>query len=206
MPQQESSRKEAAGLLAGLDEVGLGAWSGPLTIVVVAFPLDFPPIPGVKDSKKLSRKKREALAPQILEAASFFGIGWAHPQLIDEVGMAKSWQKAASDALNRAPPFECLFVDGERGVKEYEGKQTVEPHGEDKWWQVAAASIVAKVIRDHDMREMSKVYPGYDFEKHVGYGTPDHIKRLLALGPCPYHRKTFLKKLYRQQSYESLWE
>jgi ribonuclease HII len=192
-------------LLAGLDEVGLGCLAGPCTVVIVAFPEDFTPIPGVKDSKKLSRKKREELAPQILKAASFFGIGWAHPQLIDDIGISRAWQKAVNDALQHAPAFGQLFVDGQRRVKGYPGGQTVEPHGEDKWWQVAAASIVAKVSRDHDMREMDKVFPGYGFSKHVGYGTAEHTKQILLMGPSPYHRKTFLKKLYRQQCYEAAW-
>lgn len=202
--QKENSYEGVGGLLAGLDEVGLGCLAGPICIVVVAFPKDFPPIPGVKDSKKLSRKKREKLAPQILKAASFFGIGWSHPQLVDGVGIAKAWQHAANQALKGAPRFDCLYVDGMRRVKSYQGPEVVEPKGEDKWWQVAAASIVAKVSRDHDLREMASIYPGYGFEKHVGYGTKVHTKQILELGPCPYHRMSFLKKLFKQ-SYDELW-
>jgi ribonuclease HII len=198
--QKDISRKEVADLLAGLDEVGMGCLAGPLCIAIVAFPKDFPKIEGVRDSKKLSRTKREKLAPQILEACSFFGIGWAHPQLVDSLGIAKAWQYAATMAVGHLPVVGCLYVDGMRRVTSYVGHQVVEDHGEDKWWQVAAASIVAKVTRDHDMREMDKVYPGYGFAKHVGYGTKDHTQKILAMGPCPYHRKTFLKKLYRQQT------
>lgn len=202
--QKDTFRKEAVGLLAGLDEVGMGCLAGPICIAVVAFPKDFPKIDGVRDSKKLSRKKREQLAPKILKAASCFGIGWAHPEMVDNMGIAKAWQYAATMAMAHLPVFGCLYVDGMRRVASYSGRQIVEDHGEDKWWQVAAASIVAKVSRDHDMREMDKVYPGYGFIKHVGYGTKDHTRKILAMGPCPYHRKTFLKKLYRQ-SYASLW-
>jgi len=202
--QKDIFREGVGSLLAGLDEVGLGSFAGPICVVVVAFPKDFPPIPGVKDSKKLSRKNREKLAPQILKAASFFGIGWAHPQLIDSAGITKAWQHAADQALQGAPRFDCLYVDGMRRVKSYRGPEVVEPHGEDKWWQVAAASIVAKVSRDHDMREMSNIHQGYGFEKHVGYGTKAHINKILELGPCSYHRMTFLKKLYKQ-SYDELW-
>lgn len=194
MPK-ESSRREASGLLAGLDEVGMGCLAGPVCIAIVAFPASYPPIPGVKDSKKLSRKKREELAPIIVRAASYCGVGWCSPQIIDSHGLAYAWQQAAWMALECAPEFDHLFIDGVRPVEGYIRAQSTHIKGEDKFWQIAAASIVAKVSRDRDMMEMAKIYPAYGWEKNSGYGSKTHLKQIRLAGVSPYHRVTFLKKM-----------
>ena len=184
-------------LSGGLDEVGLGSLAGPVCVAVTVYPRDIPPpIEGIKDSKAVSKKKRERLAPLIMESATFVGIGWSSPEYVDLYGISLSWQHAARQALANAPVITTLYVDGERAVKGYQGEQVVAPRLDATNWLVSAASIVAKVSRDHDMSEMSIMYPGYQFEKNAGYGTTYHQQRILDVGSCPYHRKTFLKKLY----------
>ena len=192
MPKASTSNN---GLVAGLDEVGLGALSGPMLIAVAAFPTGSIPIPGVNDSKKLTARKRESLFPVIMERASYVGFGWVHPLLIDQYGMSRCWQMAATEALKHAPSFDRLYVDGMRSVQGYRGNQSTEIKGDARIWQVGAASIIAKVARDRDMVDMARHYPGYKWESNKGYGSNAHWDRLREVGPCPYHRIRFLKKL-----------
>jgi ribonuclease HII len=194
MLRQESSR-EATGLSAGLDEVGRGCLAGPMCVAVAAFPKGATPIPGVDDSKKLSFKKRMELAPIIMKEAVFFGIGWAHPTVIDEYGVTEAWQRACHDALEGAPHLNHLHVDGVIRVDNYIGAQTTYIKGDSLLWEISAASIVAKVIRDLDIIDMSPHYPAYKWEKNMGYGSQAHLDALFRLGPCSYHRGSYLKKV-----------
>jgi len=188
-------------LSAGLDEVGMGCLAGPLCVAVLAFPKGLSPIPGVADSKSLSEKRREELVVPILEAARFIGIGWALPQTIDELGIAGAWQMAARDAVAGLPPRAKLIIDGVRTINGYEGDQRAVEKADVWHWQVSAASIFAKVIRDNDITEMAEQYPAYGWEKNKGYGTKPHRKQILLAGPCPYHRMSFLKKLLKARTY-----
>lgn len=181
-------------LVAGLDEVGVGPWAGPMLVVVAAFSDEDSPHEDVDDSKKVSKKKRLDLAPQIVEAADYLGCGWVSAGEIDNWGMGMAWQLAASRALEDAPKFKELLIDGVRPVHGYTGAQATHTKGESKFWQIAAASIVAKVLRDHEMEYLAESYPAYGFEKHAGYGTQAHQKQLLLAGPCPEHRRLFLRK------------
>ena len=184
-------------LLAGLDECGTGALAGPCTVGVAVFPLNARPIPGVTDSKQLTPAKRRALAPIILEQAVYVGIGWASSATIDSLGLAEAWRRAAMDALELMPQVQNLFIDGIRTVDGYAGKQHTIIKGDAKMWQIGAASIVAKVLRDQEMFDMAKHFPGYGFEQSVGYGTKRHIQALRKLGPCSLHRQTFTLKILR---------
>lgn len=186
-------------LVAGLDEVGMGSLAGPLCIAVTVFPKTKTPITGVTDSKKLSAKKRIVLAPRIVEEAVFVGVGWASSKIIDEWGLAEAWHRAALDALEGMPKVEMLWIDGEREVKGYEGKQTTVVKGDSLLWIIGAASIVAKVARDLTMHELSQSYRGFGWERNSGYGSKEHIARILKGGPSPQHRMTFLKKLFRKK-------
>ena len=192
---QRDDSREATALSAGLDEVGMGTLAGPLTIVVAAFPVGMTPIPGVGDSKKVSKKRRQVLAPIIFDHAAYVGIGWAHPRVIDSLGLAEAWQRAAFDALRNMPPAELLVVDGTRSVQNYRDPQDVVIKADQSVWQVGAASILAKVIRDLHMVDMASCYRGYDWESNAGYGAPKHIAGLHRLGPSSYHRHSFLKKI-----------
>lgn len=186
-------------LVAGLDEVGMGCWAGPLLVVVTAFPEDHEPIEGVTDSKKLSALKREMLAPQIVREASYVGMGWVSAKEIDKHKMANAWQTAAKRALTGAPELEHLRVDGDRGVSSYKGQQSTHVRGESKFWEIAAASVVAKVLRDKEMEYMHEFYPTYGFGKHAGYGTEMHRKQLRLAGPCPLHRMFYLRKFIAKE-------
>jgi ribonuclease HII len=196
MPKEDSS-KEGDVLRGGLDEVGRGCLAGPLTVAVVAFTADHPKIPGVRDSKKLSKAKREELAPIIYKEAAFVGIGWASAQHIDEHGINAAWQSAAMEALEGCPEMN-LIVDGVDLVEEYQGVQEAVVKADDIYWQVSAASVVAKVMRDMEMEYMASYYPAYGWNSNVGYGTKGHRKQILLAGPSPFHRRSFLKKLLRQ--------
>lgn len=186
--------KARVGLNAGLDEVGMGPWAGPVLVVVAAFPFDKAKIPGVTDSKRLSKAKREELAPQIFAEAAFIGCGWATAAEIDKHRLGNAWQMAAKRALDGAPEFVHLLIDGQRKVQNYVGDQRTFVRGELEYWQIAAASVVAKVLRDHEMEYLAEFYPDYGFDTHSGYGTDEHKAKLLEVGPCPEHRLTFLRK------------
>ena len=186
-------------LVAGLDEVGVGALAGPSCCSVVVFPKGATPIKGVTDSKKLSAKKREELAPRIVEEAVFVGVGWASANVIDEWGLAEAWRRMVLDALEGMPRVEDLWIDGERDIKGYEGRQTTVVRGDSLMWIIGAASIVAKVARDRTMRELAESYGGYDWARNMGYGSKAHIAQILKVGPSFQHRKTFLKKLFKKK-------
>ena len=162
-------------LVGGLDEVGVGSLAGPSCCAVVVFPKNSTPIKGVTDSKKLSAKKREELAPRIVEEAVFVGVGWASAKVIDEWGLAEAWRRMVLDALEGMPAVEDLWIDGERDIKGYEGRQTTVVRGDALMWIIGAASIVAKVARDRTMRELAESYGGYDWARNMGYGSKAHI-------------------------------
>jgi ribonuclease HII len=193
---------EQSRLIAGLDEVGYGALAGPLVIVVAAFPHDLLPLERVRDSKKCSKKERERLVEPILEAAIFVNFGFASAKTIDRVGVAEAWQMAACMALEGAPSFHKLIVDGDRGVSSYDGEQEVLPKADALRWQVGAASIVAKVMRDLEMEELASHFPGYGWAQNVGYGTAKHKDGLQRLGPSPLHRLLFLRKWMKKDRNE----
>lgn len=183
----------ARSLPAGLDEVGAGSLAGPVTVAVVAFHEDAAPIEGVRDSKQLSRARRMELAPTIIQQAAYLSIGWASSDFINEHGIWEAWQAACSDAL-QSVEFSTLFVDGVRPVYEYEGRQSTVVRGDDIIWQIAAASIVAKVARDLEMEELGKAFPHYGWDKNAGYGTRSHIEAIKTHGPCYLHRRRFIRK------------
>ena len=185
-------------LCAGLDEVGMGALAGPLVVAVTAFPISMKPIPGVRDSKKLTRLKREQLVPEIMRQAAFVNFGYASARFIDQNGMHRAWNHAACMALEGIPRLHLLIIDGERTVDGWDRNGSgvlVEPKADDSYWEVSAASIVAKVMRDKDMVQMAKNWPAYYFTRNVGYGTQDHYAALRAHGPIEgLHRELFLRK------------
>lgn len=190
----KESSKVQSDLNAGLDEVGMGPWAGPVLVVVAAFSFNKAHIPGVTDSKRLSKSRREELAPQIVAEAAFIGCGWVTAAEVDKHRLGNAWQMAAKRALDGAPEFAHLLIDGQRKVQSYDGNQATFVKGELKFWQIAAASIVAKVLRDHEMDHLAEFYPDYGFARHAGYGTDEHKAQLYKLGPCREHRMTFLRK------------
>lgn len=186
------------GLLAGVDEAGRGPLAGPVCVAAVILDPKCP-IEGLADSKKLSAKKREVLAPLIRERALAWAIAWAEPEEIDRVNILRATMNAmrrAVEGLKVAP--DCVWVDGNRLPDlPYPAEAIVK--GDAKVPAISAASILAKTARDAKMREYAEQYPEYGFERHAGYGTKEHVAALEQFGPTPIHRKTFepVKSLLR---------
>jgi ribonuclease HII len=168
-------------------------------VAVTAFPESRLKITGVRDSKKCSKEQIRILAPMVANEADFLGVGYASAEMINKHGLAYAWQQAANMALSEAPILSLLIVDGQRSVDSYHGKQRVEPKADVNFWQVAAASIVAKHARDADMEELAAHYPGYGWERNVGYGTAEHIDALFRLGVTPFHRFDYAEKAMRNR-------
>lgn len=173
--------------VAGLDEAGRGAWAGPIVVGAVILPPGRYPF---RDSKKLSPKERERLAEEVRRVALAFALGVAGVEEVDRLGVLKATLLAAKRALKG------LSLLPQALVTDYLVLPTslpllAPPKADEHSPTVAAASILAKVHRDGLMAELDRLYPGYGFARHKGYGTPEHQEALLALGPSPVHRKRF---------------
>lgn len=180
--------------IAGIDEVGRGPLAGPVVAAAVILPEDFDVL-GVNDSKKLSEKRREELFIKIKEKAIAWAIGMADNRIIDEINILQATKQAMREAVgNLEVQPEHLLIDAVK-LEDVEVPQTAIIKGDEKSLSVAAASILAKVTRDHMMVDYANEFPGYAFEKNKGYGTKAHYEGLRAQGLCPIHRKTFLKSL-----------
>ncbi len=177
--------------IAGVDEVGRGPLAGPVVCCAVIMPLgDI--IDGVDDSKKLSKKKREALYNKILEKAICYSIKEISPQEIDEINIlnaTKKCMKQCIESLTVTP--DVTLIDAVKIDTNLKTFSIIK--GDAKSYSIGAASIVAKVYRDKLMEEYSKLYPNYGFERNSGYGTKEHITAIKEVGACSIHRKTFIK-------------
>ena len=183
------------GLICGVDEAGRGPLAGPVCAAAVILPKGLV-IPGLNDSKKLSDKRRRELFPIIQQEAVSFGIAFASQEEIDEINILQATflaMRRAMEQLNPQPEF--ALIDGNRETDFGVPCKTV-IKGDSLSANIAAASVLAKVTRDNWMMEAAEKYPGYGFEIHKGYGTKAHYAALEKLGPCPIHRRSFLKKLY----------
>lgn len=176
--------------IAGLDEAGRGPLAGP----VVAAAAVLPPrcrLPGVADSKLLSAARRERLHDLIMERARRVGIGIAEARTVDRLNVLAATHIAMQAAIEQLdPPPELLLIDG-RGLPGARIPQRAVVGGDRICASIAAASILAKVVRDRLMMKLDARYPGYGFGSHKGYATREHLARLAELGPCPEHRLTF---------------
>ncbi len=204
MPEQDmwEFERECAGrglkAVCGCDEAGAGPLAGPVYAAAVILPLGLD-IPGLNDSKKLTEKKREQLFPIIKEQAVAWAVARVEAEEIDRTDILSARMKAmqlAIDAL--AVPADFALIDGNRDKGKSAAITT--PHelivkGDSRSASIAAASVLAKVSRDHWMVETAKEYPEYQFEQHKGYGTKLHYDLLRQYGPSPIHRRTFLKNL-----------
>ncbi len=182
-------------LICGVDEAGRGPLAGPVCAAAVILPKGLV-IPGLNDSKKLSDKRRRELFPIIQHEAVSFGIAFASQEEIDEINILQATflaMRRAMEQLNPQPEF--ALIDGNRETDFGVPCKTV-IKGDSLSANIAAASVLAKVTRDNWMMEAAEKYPGYGFEIHKGYGTKAHYAALEKLGPCPIHRRSFLKKLY----------
>lgn len=181
--------------VCGIDEAGCGPLAGPVYAAAVILNPDNP-IEGLNDSKKLTEKKREALFPEIQKRARAWAIASASEREIDELNILQARLLAMRRAVEQLDirPDHAL-VDGNRDPSLPDIPTLLIVGGDGKSASIAAASILAKVARDHVMLELDRQYPQYQFAKHKGYPTKLHRELVLRYGPCPAHRQTFLKKL-----------
>lgn len=177
-------------LCAGVDEAGRGPLAGPVVVAAVILCPDRP-IQGLKDSKKLSEKRREALFPEIIERSLAWSIVEVGAEEIDELNILQATLKGMRLAVGQLSPRpELALVDGNHSP-DLECRVRTIVQGDRLEPSISAASILAKVSRDRLMREMSLRFPGYGFDRHKGYPTASHLRCLEALGPCAIHRKSF---------------
>ena len=182
--------------IAGADEVGRGPLAGPVVCAAVIMPLS-PEllIEGVDDSKKLSAKRREQLSALIKERALAYAITEISNEEIDEINILQATRKGMREALlalKIAP--DAVLTDGNMTLDIPFPQQSV-VHGDARSYSIGAASIIAKVYRDALMDKLAEAFPAYGFEKNKGYGTAAHIAAIKEAGVCPFHRRTFTKKL-----------
>lgn len=189
-------------LIAGLDEAGRGPLAGPVVAACCILPRDAV-ILYLNDSKKLSEKRREELLPEVKEKALAYGYGIVDEKRIDEINILQADYEAMRIAIANASKMlkekglgdaPQLLLNDAVTVPEINIPQVSIIKGDAKSVSIAAASVIAKVTRDHLMAEYDELYPGYGFAKHKGYGTAAHIAALKELGPCPIHRRSFIKK------------
>jgi ribonuclease HII len=182
-------------VVAGLDEVGRGPWAGPVTAAAVILPPQVDSLGmlhDVRDSKKLSPGKREQLFDCITETAAALGVGSATAQEIDELGIVPATRLAMRRALEKLATLPQALILDALTLPEICLPQEAFPRADAHSLSVAAASIVAKVVRDRWMVETAEIdHPGYGFAQHKGYGTRQHREALDELGVCPIHRRTF---------------
>jgi ribonuclease HII len=182
-------------LIAGLDEAGRGAWAGPVVAGAVILPLDrhdlAEALVGVRDSKQMTPTQREFWALTIRQIALAVGLGVASSQEVDQLGLIAATREAMARAiidLGKQP--EHLLID-HLPLPEIPLPQTVLTRGDARSLSIAAASVIAKIARDHMMVDLDEHHPGYGFARHKGYGTAQHRAALAHLGPCPSHRFSY---------------
>lgn len=179
--------------LAGVDEAGRGPLAGPVVAACVAMPPE-PLLMDVNDSKKVSEKKREALYDEIYRVAQAVGVGVASVEEIETLNIKNAARLAMKRAIEAAHP-DRILVDAERDL-DVDVPQEGIVHGDAECYCIAAASIIAKVTRDRMMLELDREYPQYGFAQHKGYGTAAHYEALRACGPCPAHRRLFIRSAF----------
>lgn len=176
-------------MIIGLDEVGRGPWAGPVVACAVGLT---GAIDGLKDSKKLSPKKRMELDEIVRIQADVIGIGWVTAHEIDELGLAEATRRAFLLAYaDISVVADEIIIDGNINYLENASNSSAVVRADSKFPEVMAASIIAKVARDNYMIEMSVKYPGYGFENHKGYGASEHKRALDKFGVTPIHRRSF---------------
>lgn len=194
--EEEKLYNNDINFICGIDEAGRGPLAGPVVVGAVILPKDSF-IEGVNDSKKISEKKREKLYEIITQEAIAYSVGIVDQRTIDEINILNATKlgvKLALEGLKQKP--DVIMVDALNNIDTLGIPYISVVKGDAKNYCIAAASIIAKVTRDRMMREWDEVYPIYGFSKHKGYGTAEHIRILKENGPCPLHRKSFIKNFF----------
>jgi ribonuclease HII len=185
-------------MIVGIDEVGRGAWAGPMAVGAVI--LGGAEIDGLTDSKKLTKKQREALDQEIRQKALAIGIGWVSARDIDAIGLTAALKLASRRALSHIRhDYKEIIIDGNVKFIDDPRVSTL-PKADLLVPSVSAASIVAKVARDKYMKHLDMVFPGYSFASHVGYGTPTHRRLIADIGVSPIHRLSYAPLQKHMQS------
>lgn len=183
--------------LAGMDEAGRGPLAGCVMAACVVMPPDSR-ILWVDDSKRLSRARREKVYDEIVKEALFVGIGRAEPEEIDRINILQATMQAMRRAA-RGAEARLYLVDAVKNLG-LEGEERAIIHGDALSYSIAAASVVAKVLRDREMERLDALYPMYGFARNAGYGTAEHIRALREHGPCPLHRRSFIGRLLGERA------
>jgi len=194
------TRLESRGFsrIAGVDEVGRGPLAGPVVAAAVILPNHFE-LEGVADSKLLTDQQRRTLLPGILAQAEAIGVGMVHSDEIDAINILQATFAAMRQALADVAA-DAILVDGRQTIPGIDAEQVARPKADRHSLSVAAASIVAKVIRDDMMADADRQFPGYGFAGHKGYATAEHFVALERQGPCAIHRQSFLAKWRERQA------
>ena len=196
LTQIENELWDRGARIAGIDEVGRGPLAGPVVTACVSIPRGRLVL-GVDDSKKLSEKRREALYDQLVEAADFCETCFIDPQTIDQINILNATKRAMETC---GANFHGVFlVDAVTGLH-LPGEIRSLIHGDALSYMIGAASIIAKVTRDRYMIALDEKYPMYGFARNKGYGTAEHIAALRAYGPCPEHRRCFIKSFWTDEN------
>jgi len=195
---QYEKEYEAYAYVCGIDEAGRGPLAGPVAAGAVILPKDCR-ILYLNDSKKLSEKRREELFEEIKEKAAAWSVGIVSPARIDEINILQATYEAMRDAVGRLGVTPDVLLNDAVTIPGLSMKQVPIIKGDAKSLSIAAASVLAKVTRDHMMAEYEEMFPGYGFAKHKGYGTAAHIQAIRELGPCPIHRRSFIRNFVEQE-------
>ncbi len=188
---ERKALKEGYKFIAGVDEAGRGPLAGPVVSGAVIF-TEPPTHLGIKDSKKLTHKKREALLPAICVSALSVGVGIVWPEEVDRINIHNASLMAMKRAVgNLSKRPDIVLVDGRHTIASLDIPQKAIISGDDLSITIAAASIIAKVVRDRIMTSYHSIFPDYNFAKHKGYPTRDHVEVLNQVGPSPIHRKSY---------------
>lgn len=188
----ESLRQEGFAVLAGIDEAGRGPLAGPVVASAVVLPAG-KRIKGLRDSKKVPEKERESLFFDILSVAVEIGVGIVDAETIDRINILRATKLAMERALHDLSVRPDLLLIDALELPLIRTKQIPLIKGESKSASIAAASIIAKVVRDRIMEHFDGIYPEYSFAQHKGYCTKEHMQKITLHGPCPIHRKSFEK-------------
>ena len=183
--------------VAGVDEVGRGPLAGPVVCAAVILPLEEDRrIVGIDDSKKLSAKKRQALAEKIKTTARAYAVAEVDASVIDEINILQATRLCMKRAVEQLlPAADMVLTDGNMTLDISIPQRSI-VRGDALVCSIGAASILAKVHRDALMAEYAKLYPEYAFERNAGYGTKAHIEAIREVGICPIHRRTFITKFW----------
>jgi ribonuclease HII len=188
----ESLRQDGSAVIAGIDEAGRGPLAGPVVASAVVLPSG-KRIRGLRDSKKVPEKERGSLFFDVLSLAVDIGVGVVDAEMIDRINILRATKLAMELALHDLSVRPDLLLIDALELPSVETRQISLIKGESRSASIAAASIIAKVVRDRIMEHFDGIYPEYSFARHKGYCTKEHMQKITLHGPCPIHRKSFEK-------------